>query len=318
MDRNNSGEGQGMRIASIDIGTNTILMLVADIERHTDQFRFSVIRDELVVARLGKGVDEHRRILPGTFERVRDFLRTYRRIAEECAVESIIACGTSALRDATNRDEFLAYIEKETGISIRILSGDDEARLTFFGAVSEYPSGDASYSVIDIGGGSTELINGSYRTTFNNVSLDIGSVRLTERFLKSSPPTELQVEDTIEYIRATLAGARFLPQKDSRLIGVAGTVTTLAAIHQQLPSYDPKKIGGYILTIGAIESMYEQLRPLTVEQIRSIPQISAGRADIILAGILILKEFMYACDSGVITASNRGLRYGLAMDVISQ
>jgi exopolyphosphatase/guanosine-5'-triphosphate,3'-diphosphate pyrophosphatase len=305
-----------MRIASIDVGTNTILMLVVDIERHTDQYRFSVVKDELVVARLGKGVDEHHRILPGTFERVRDFLRAYRRIAEECSVESIVACGTSALRDATNRDEFTAYIQKEVGVTIRVLSGEDEARLTFCGAVSEYPSGHAHYGVIDIGGGSTEIIAGSYQNILSHVSLDIGSVRLTERFLKSSPPTASQVEETIAYIRATLTSARLVPHEDVRLIGVAGTVTTLAAIHQQLPSYDREKISGYILTLEAIESMYEQLRPLTIEQIRAIPQISPGRADIILAGILILKEFMCHVDDVTIIASDRGLRYGLAMEAL--
>ena len=305
-----------MRIASIDIGTNTILMLIADIEQNAGQHRLIVVKDELVIARMGKGVDHHRRILPETFERVRDFLLRYKQIAQECSSDSLIACGTSALRDAANREEFVAYVLKETGIVIRVLSGDDEARLTFHGAISEYPSGYGSYGVVDIGGGSTEIIVGSHKDIRSHVSLDIGSVRLTERFLKSSPPTASQVDETLAYIRATFAGGQIVPSQEMRLIGVAGTVTTLAAIHQQLPSYDRDKINGYALSLGIIESIYERLRPLAVDQILALPQISPGRADIILAGIMILKEFMRHIDDDTIIVSDRGLRFGLALETL--
>ncbi len=292
-------------------------MLIADIERHSDYTMFKVVKDELIIARLGRGVDEHRRILPATFERVRDYLREYKSIAEGCAINTMIACGTSALRDAANRDEFLAYIKKEVGLSIRVLTGEEEARLTFQGAISEYPSADGTFGVIDIGGGSTEIVVGTHRKILSHVSLDIGSVRLTERFLKSSPPSSSQLEDATSYIRTTLSSAQLASFDDTVLIGVAGTVTTLAALHQQLPAYDREKISGYKLSLEAIESVYERLWPLTVGQIRAIPQISSGRADIILAGVLILKEYMHCVCSDAVIASDRGLRYGIAMDALS-
>ncbi|MGD0339801.1 MAG: Ppx/GppA phosphatase family protein [Bacteroidota bacterium] len=306
-----------MRIASIDIGTNTILMLIADVERDSDRYRFTVLKDELVIARLGKGVDEHRRILPAAFERIKEYLREYQRIARGYAVDTIIACGTSALRDAVNRDEFLAYMKKEIDLAIRILSGEEEARLTFRGAVLEYPLTHDTFGVIDIGGGSTEIVLGTIQKILNHISLDIGSVRLTERFLLSSPPTYSQLDEAASYIRATLSSAQFGSLDDTILVGVAGTVTTLAALHQQLPAYDREKVSGYKLSLEIIESIYEQLLPLTVEQIEAIPQIVHGRADIILAGVLILKEFMHCIHGTNIIASDRGLRYGIAMDALT-
>lgn len=317
MDWNLCTENETMRIASIDIGTNTILMLIADLEQRSGQLTIKVVRDEMVVARMGRGVDEHRIILPQTFEKVRNHLREYQHIAQECTVDVIFACGTSALRDAANRDEFIAYIKKETGLSIRVLSGGEEAQLTFLGAISEYPSAHDVFGVIDIGGGSTEIITGTHEKVLGHTSLNIGSVRLTERFLTSSPPAPSQLDEATSYIRATLERAQPVPPGDNRLLGVAGTVTTLAALRLQLPRYDPEKISGTRLSIESIETVFEQLRPLTVEQIRDVPQISHGRADIILAGVLILKEYMHHTRCSTITASDRGLRYGIALEAFS-
>ncbi|MDE3058552.1 MAG: Ppx/GppA family phosphatase [Bacteroidota bacterium] len=299
-----------MRFSVIDIGTNTILLLVADIDRTGIR---SVVYDEQVIARLGKGVDEHKMINRETFRRVLQFLQAYRATSETLRAEKIVAVGTSALRDAANRNEFCDFIEKETGISIEILSGDEEAEYTFRGAISGFLRRSASFSVLDIGGGSTEIISETPSQLTSKTSLDIGSVRITERFLKTSPPTALEVSEARSCIQRALANIDLSEIRDSKLIGVAGTLTTLAALQQKLPEYNPHRVEGFELSYSEIRILFNQLRIKTVEEIRAVPQISAGRADIILAGILILLEFMEAANAKQITVSDRGLRYGIAL-----
>jgi exopolyphosphatase/guanosine-5'-triphosphate,3'-diphosphate pyrophosphatase len=217
------------------------------------------------------------------------------------------------LRDATNRDEFSDFIQNKTGIKIETLSGDEEAKYTFHGAVSGFRGKSKLFSVLDIGGGSTEIVCGSFSHLTSKTSLDIGCVRITERFLQTSPPTSLEVADARSFIQKEIAKADLSAVKESKLVGVAGTVTTLAALHQRLPSYDPHKVEGYLLSYDDVRNLFNQLRIKTLEEIRTVPQISSGRADIILAGILILLEFMEAADAEQITVSDRGLRYGIAL-----
>ncbi len=299
-----------MRLSVIDIGTNTILLLVADIDQSGI---ISVIHDEQVIARLGKGVDEHRMINGETFERALKFLQTYRTTSETLHAEKIIAVGTSALRDAANRDEFCSFIQNKTGIKINILSGDDEAEYTFHGAISGFRGKSKIFSVLDIGGGSAEIVSGSSSRLISKASLDIGCVRLTERFLQTSPPTSLEVAEARSFIQQELVKVDLSTVQESKLVGVAGTATTLAALHQKLPRYDPQRVEGYLLSYDDIRNIFNQLRIKTLEEIRTVPQISPGRADIILAGILILLEFMEAADAAQIAVSDKGLRYGIAL-----
>ena len=299
------------RLTAIDIGTNTILMLIADVDS-TGKIR--VIRDEHIIARLGKGVDDKRMILPETFERVLNSLSEYARIHKTEQSEQIIACGTSALRDATNRQEFIAFIKSRLGFEISILSGDEEADMTYVGGVSEFivSSQTQPFVVLDIGGGSTEIVTGTNETVSSKNSLDIGSVRLTERFLKTSPPLPSSLEEAQHYVRDHLRGlAR--PPKGTRCIGVAGTLTTLAAIDLQLRTYDRERVSGHVLVIDVIEEICARLKGKRLEELRAIPQILPQRADIILAGILILTEVMKQMEVVRITASDRGLRYGILL-----
>ena len=303
-----------MRISCIDIGTNTILLLVADID--ADGI-VRVVHDEQVIARLGKGVDEHHVINQETFRRAAGFLRAYVETSKKLQSEKIIAVGTSALRDASNKKDFCESILQTVGISIEVLSGDDEAEWTCRGAVVGIEPTAESFTVLDIGGGSTEIIYGSRTQILNKVSLDIGCVRVTERILQTSPPTTKEIFAARSLVRKHFTGVDFV-QNVSRAIGVAGTVTTLAAMRLQLAQYDPKLVHGYDLHYGDILESFNLLQGKTCEEIKSIPQISAGRADIILAGVIILLEFMEAAGLEKITVSDRGLRFGIILREIER
>jgi len=287
-------------------------MLVADVAADGT---VSPVRDEQVIARLGKGVDANRRITAETSDRVLRFLQDYKAISESLHSEKIIACGTSALRDASNSREFIRFMKEKLGLEITVLSGEEEADLTYRGAVSEFSSlgADQPLAVLDIGGGSTELTTGIGASVTGTVSLDLGCVRLTERILQSSPPTSPALNNAISDVREAVLSFPQLPPQ-IRLIGVAGTVTTLAAIDLKLESYDRSRVSGHFLTIEAIEQVFNKLRSHTLERMaREFPQIESGRADIILAGIMILMESMRRFDVRGITVSDRGLRYGMAL-----
>jgi exopolyphosphatase / guanosine-5'-triphosphate,3'-diphosphate pyrophosphatase len=300
-----------MRLASIDIGTNTILMLVADVERNGT---LTIVTDEHFIARLGKGVDEHGFIQKETFQRVHKILAQLKSIADSHGVQHHAACGTSALRDAVNRQEFVDFIREHLSIEIKILSGQEEAELTYLGAVSEYLEGSPSgeFAVLDIGGGSTELVTGIGSNVSSAVSIDIGSVRLTERILKNNPPDNAALETAKIFVQNHLNNISPL-RSATTLIGVAGTLTTLAALDLHLKTFDKTLINRYVLTREVIERIFQELRHLTLDQIRSYPQIHPSRADILLAGILILLETLDKANFPRITVSDRGLRYGILM-----
>lgn len=301
-----------MRLTTLDIGTNTILMLIADVS--TDG-TITPLRDLQVIARLGKGVDANRRITPETSSRVLGYLRDYKEISDSCRSEKIIAAGTSALRDASNRKDFVDTIRQKLGLEISILSGEEEAELTYQGAVSEFlaPDLDPTLAVLDIGGGSTELTIGKGRKVTQTSSLDVGSVRLTERTPLLSPPSSLALQQAITEVRNRVSTFPQLPPQ-TRLLGVAGTVTTLAAIDLGLAEYDPSRVSGHFLSLATIEGISKQLNSRTIAQMaRDFPQIQQGRSDIIVAGVLILIESLRRFDAEGITVSDRGLRYGMAL-----
>jgi exopolyphosphatase / guanosine-5'-triphosphate,3'-diphosphate pyrophosphatase len=307
-----------MRLASIDIGSNTILLLIVDI---TPDGELTVVRDEQIIARLGKGVDANRRITAETFTRVLSFLQRLKATAEANGATKVVASGSSALRDARNGAEFVRDVKARIGLEIEVLSGQMEAEMTYRGAVSEFlrtPGAQRSYAVLDIGGGSTELTIGEEGAVLRKASLDVGAVRLTERHLKTSPPSPLAVSQALTEVRSWISTLpRLLPT--TRLIGVAGTVTTLAAIDLSLPVYDPKRVSGHFIRLEAIEQIYEKLLSKTVvEMIRTYPQIQLGRADIILAGVIVLVEALKRFGVRGITTSDRGLRYGLALREFSK
>ncbi len=299
-----------MRIAAIDIGTNTILMLVAEVSPGAP---LSVLADLQVIARLGKGVDAGRRIPPGGIERCTRVLERYGERAAGLGAERIVATGTSALRDAANRAEFVEGVRAATGINVEILTGAEEALWSYRGACSGLDNLRDLRAVLDIGGGSTELTVGAGDRILSTLSLDVGSVRVTERFLRASPPTDPELEEAVRFIDAAVSSYPRFDGAGISFIGVAGTVTTLAALELSLGKFEPRAVAGFALTREMIDRRYALLRPMTQEEMRSHVAIDAGRADIILAGILILRRVMEQQRAREVIVSERGLRYGIAL-----
>jgi len=299
-----------MRIAAIDIGTNTVLLLVAEVD---DREIITPIAYEQRIPRLGKDVDARRVIGKPAFERVAGVLREYKAICEPLKPDRIAAVGTSAVRDAANREEFVSFIKAQTGIGIEILNGEEEARLAYFGALSGIRTQSANFGVIDIGGGSTEIVTGTREDIRNKITVNIGSVQLTERFLRHDPPTAPELEKATKLVAKALGS---LPQFDFRntvVVGVAGTATTLAALDQGLKEFDREKITGYRLTKPATTNLFTKLQKMKTDEIRSLSAVTHGRADILTAGTLILYSFMERTGVVEITVSERGVRYGLVL-----
>jgi exopolyphosphatase / guanosine-5'-triphosphate,3'-diphosphate pyrophosphatase len=303
-----------VRIASIDIGTNTILLLVAD-GRADDGL--AVVTDEQVIARVGRGVDASRRIAPDAFDRCADALLAFAARARALGAECMVVTGTSAIRDAANRGEFLDAMLARTGLPIEVLGGEDEALLTYTGGVSGQSDPAQPSAVLDIGGGSTELTLGANRAILARKSLDIGCVRLTEKFLPDAPPREADLARALEHIDDAVRGFPHFDGTAIPLIGVAGTVTTLAALELDLDTYDRARVGGVVLRLETVEQRFTQLRGLTHDQMVRLLRVDPGRADIILIGVAILRAVMRARNCPSVRVSDRGLRYGVALRALS-
>jgi exopolyphosphatase/guanosine-5'-triphosphate,3'-diphosphate pyrophosphatase len=276
-----------VRVASVDLGTNSTRLLVADANGTLEE----VVR-RLTITRLGEGVDERRRLLPLPIARVRNVLTDYRRELEHLGAERTLCIATSAVRDAENGEAFLGEIERSYGFTTRLLSGEEEAALTLRGIGAVEPG----TLVVDIGGGSTELqlVGTELRT-----SLDIGCVRLTERF-----------GDQVEAVRAHVCG--LLPQAEAtRAVGVAGTVTTIAALDLGLAEYDPERIHGHAISKDSAEEQLSRLAALTVEERAEI--VEPGRAPVIVAGAAILAEILDFYGLDAIEASERDILHGAAL-----
>src|SRR5215216_4928601 len=228
-----------MRVGVVDLGTNSTRLLVADV----DGERVDEVSRRTVITRLGEGVDERRRLLPLPVARVRNALSDYRRELEQLGAERVLAIGTSAVRDAENGEAFLGEIEWSYGFATRLLSGDDEALLTFRGATTGRAV-DGGTLLVDVGGGSTEVVVGGPDDVDFHASLDLGCVRLTERYLRGDPPGSEEIAACRWHVWETLAG---LPAqiRPSSALGVAGTVTTLAAVDLGLRDADPERVHGH-------------------------------------------------------------------------
>jgi exopolyphosphatase/guanosine-5'-triphosphate,3'-diphosphate pyrophosphatase len=299
-----------MRVAAIDIGTNTILMLIADVG---PDGHLTVVRDEHAIARLGLGVDRSGSLLPVSIERTLETLERYRMLADASNIDVMVACGTSAFRRASNREDVLEIIRQRIGINVEVISGEKEAELTFLGAVSPFivPGKQEEFLVLDIGGGSTELTFGTNLRVSSLLSLEIGSVRLTERFLRTSPPASADLESARLFILKHISELK--PKPVDRAIGVAGTLTTLAALDLRLDHFDPLNVGGHVLSRNTVHTLFEKLSTMTAAQIASYPPVVRGREDIILAGSLILETLMEKLSLAEVVTSERGLRYGMAL-----
>ena len=301
--------------AAVDLGTNTILMVVGR-RRSPRPDDIEILDDAHAIARLGQGVDAERRIQPEAIDRVCDCLLRYRDRAAGVGANRIRAYGTSALRDATNRREFTADVAVRTGVELVELSGAEEARLTFRGAAFglDLPE---RYGVVDIGGGSTELALGNRDGTVEqSISVDVGAVRVSERFFPSLPPSPQQASGAKEMIAGVLADLFEVPSRIP-VVGVAGTVTTLGALDRGTERFDSAELDGHILTRSRVGRLSDMLLGSGLDEIRAFPQVSEQRADIITAGSLILRRFLEQSDLPAVTVSTRGIRYGLLQQMLS-
>lgn len=295
-----SRKGRGAPIASIDIGTNAVLLLIAE----GDKKKLRVIRDEARITRLGEGLHSRPLFLPQARQRTLNVLKEYRSLCDEAGVGEIIAVGTAAFRKAKNALEFIDRVLKETGIKIRIISGEEEARLSYLSATTDFGELENLY-VLDIGGGSTEIISKE-----GSVSMDLGAVVLTEKIVSHDPPTDEEFQNMSTEIDQKVPGSFFLNRAPA-LIGLAGSVTTLSAIKQKLPVWDGSRVQGSVLTLKDIGDMMALFRRTTNEERQTIPGMVRGREDTILAGTLILRQVMERLGVDRLTVSDRGLRYGL-------
>jgi exopolyphosphatase/guanosine-5'-triphosphate,3'-diphosphate pyrophosphatase len=286
-----------VRVAALDLGTNTTRLLVADV----DNGAVAELHRETRITRLGEGVDRRRRLLPVPIARVRNVLSDYRRTLESLGAERALLAATSAVRDAENGEAFLGEIEWSYGFATRLLSGDEEAQLTRRG-VDPPPQ----TLVLDIGGGSTELILDNF-----HVSLDVGSVRFTERFVHTDPPDPHELEEAARAARAAFeAHARIQPE---RAIGVAGTVTTLAALDLGLEQYRRERVHGHRLSRQGARTQLERLAALSLEQRRAVPALDPGRAPVIVAGAVILVAALDHFRLDAIEVSERDILDGIAL-----
>jgi exopolyphosphatase / guanosine-5'-triphosphate,3'-diphosphate pyrophosphatase len=286
-----------MRVGVVDLGTNSTRLLVAEV----DDGRVEEVARHTQITRLGEGVDERRKLLPLPIARVRNVLADYRRELEELRAERVLAIGTSAIRDAENGEAFLGEVEWSYGFATRLLSGSDEAQLTRRGVANGRELGDDTL-VLDVGGGSTELI-----TARDRKSLDVGSVRLTERHLQSDPPTDEELEAAARAVRDELPSL-----EPDGAIGVAGTITTLAAL--ELGGYDPQRVHGYRLSREGVGAQLDRLASLPLAQRRELAGLEPERAPVIVAGAVIVREVLDRYGLAGLEVSERDILHGAALE----
>jgi exopolyphosphatase / guanosine-5'-triphosphate,3'-diphosphate pyrophosphatase len=304
-----------MRVAVVDIGTNSTRLLVADI---ADDGALAELERRTRVTRLGDRLGETGVLDDAAMERVLTTLAEYGEAMDGHGAQRSVAVLTSAVRDAANGDEFLARVRAQhDGLDARVIAGDEEARLTFRGATSERPPADATPTVvIDIGGGSTELVIGSGGAVSFHVSTQAGVVRQTERHLASDPPAPAELEELASEVLGLLTGAlagRAHPEVESG-IAVAGTPTSLAAIDQGLDPYDPRRVHGHRLSLETVQHMLSELASLPLAERREIIGLHPDRAPTIVAGVVILIEAMRAFGLSEVIASEHDILHGAALE----
>lgn len=296
--------------AAIDIGTNSVLLLVAGVRNGA----FRVLEDRAEITRLGEGVDRTRRIGPDGEERTLRVLRSYLRRCGDLGVDEIRAVGTSALRDAANAADFRARVKRELGLDLRVLTGAEEAWYSFLAAEEGLGLRGKELLVVDVGGGSTEFVWGKEGKLRRWASLDLGTVRLTERYLLSDPVRDEEAERLIREVDSALA--KLAPDREaessfSAVVGVAGTFTTLAAVEKGLERYSHSEVHGSRLSRQEVERQVELYRSRTLAERKQIPGLEPKRADVIFAGALLILRIMAFFRADEVLVSDQGIRYGL-------
>lgn len=300
--------------AAIDIGTNTVLLLVAEAMNG----KLNIIHEEQRMTRLGKGVDAEKTLSQDSIARVLKVLKEYKTILESrfTEVSKVIVTATSAVRDASNRDYFIEQVRLETRFEVELLSGDKEAEFTYRGALTVFDEAEkGDVLVLDIGGGSTEIALGRNGELIDAHSFDMGCVRFNERFLLQDPPFQEQIQQCREAVKNMLDSKKFKAKRNTKAIGVAGTLTSLAAIDLQIDEYDPEHMNGHLIVSEKLKKGIEIFSLHTHPQLLELsPKVLKGREDIFLAGLLILEGFLNYFDLKEIRVSTGGIRHGALLN----
>jgi exopolyphosphatase/guanosine-5'-triphosphate,3'-diphosphate pyrophosphatase len=314
-----------MRVATIDIGTNTVLLLIAEVERDGS---LSAIEERATITRLGEGVDQTRTLSAAAIERTNTCLSSYAEAVRAAGADRVAVVGTSAMRDASGGEGVRLHVKKALGVEARVISGEEEARLTFAGAVSGLGLPAGEITVFDIGGGSTEVVAGRVDArgapqaiTFAR-SFDIGSVRLTERHVRSDPPTPEELDALRLAADTELTGLAPGSGPDSLggtgpIVGIAGTMTTLAAVSLEMASYDGARVHGHVMLRREIDRVVRELAAKPLRERRSVSGLEPKRADVIVAGGIIALGVLTRLGAERVRISDRGVRWGLA-EVLAQ
>ena len=305
---------RSMRLAGVDIGTLTCRLLIAD---SLPGAPLKEVRSERRILRLGEGVDQTKRLSVAAMDRVAQCLREWRERIDASHVHATAAVATSAVRDAANRDEFLDRIKRETGFEVELISGEEEARRTMLGIRSGLPRGVTDVLALDIGGGSTEFILDRPSQPPIVRSIDIGVVRLCERLLHHDPLTEQEIRLAREWVaketKAAVAGMG--NYRTAAFVGTAGTVTSLAAMAQKLPTYEPARIHNYRLQLDIIQELEQTLLSRNKAARVGLPGLEKGREEVIAAGAIIIRTVMEALGMSSVLVSDLGLREGVLIDL---
>ena len=305
------------RVAAIDCGTNSVRLLVADVDRAAG--RLSDVDRRLEIVRLGQGVDATGRLATTALARTFRVLRSYQQIIGEASASAVRLVATSAIRDAANAGEFVAGVRGILGIEPEVLSGEDEALLSFTGATAELTREAAPYLVTDIGGGSTEFVLGDPGAVTAAVSVNIGCVRMTERHLRHDPPGDDEIAAARADIDAALdVVAGKIPVSEARtLVGLAGSVTTVAALDLGLDAYQPEKIHHARISVEAVRAVTASLLAQTRAERARLPVMHPGRVDVIGGGALVLTRIMDRFGFGEVLVSEHDILDGLAWSLAS-
>ena len=305
------------RFAGIDIGTLTCRLLIADL---APGHPLTELRSERRILRLGEGVDQTKRLSPVAMDRVIACLQEWRNVIDGYQVEQSSVVATSAVRDAVNRDEFLERVKREAGFDVEVISGEEEARRTLLGIRSGLPTGVTDILALDIGGGSTEFILDRPGDKPIVRSINIGVVRLCERVLHHDPPMAEELQQAREWVtRETKAAVADMGDyRQARFVGTAGTVTSLAAMAQKLPTYEPARIHNYVLRLETIRELERALLTRTKAERVGLLGLEKNREEVIAAGAIIIRTIMETLGQQSVLVSDLGLREGVLIDLERQ
>ncbi len=300
---------------SIDIGSNTVRLLIMKADGAGG---FTEVASRRVICRLGEGLHSEKRLLPHRMEQTLEVLKQFRDTCREYGDLPVRVVATSAVRESENRDQFVRLVKEQAGLDVEVISWEEEARLTVAGVFWKRPQTGTAL-IFDIGGGSTEFIVAQDKQVLASASTSLGVVRLTEQFISRHPVDTGEYQKLKNHVREQLDRVRFRlgEPRPQVLIGTAGTVTTLAAMDQNIFPYDPEKIHGLVLPLENIKRLFEDLKSKSLAQRLEIQTLERGREDLIIAGTTLVLETMDTFDCPHLTVSEYSLREGLLLDAFS-